>query len=161
MHSSNAICKISWGRALNQYQQLILKRDLKWWKLPYQRPTSDLIHRAILVISTQIDGWKCRVINIWDIRKPYNQNSILQIYLNTEEEYVQAGLLFQTFYFPLKLKKKKKQKKTTDMPMAEWVGGSSCEVNHTSHSVLWKSCFKHAYNYYLLQWHTSLPYSTV
>lgn len=55
---------------------------------------------------------------------------------NTEEEYVQAGLLFQTFYFPLKLKKKKKQKKTTDMSMAGWVGQSSWEMNHTFHSVL-------------------------
>lgn len=62
-----------------------------------------------------------RVINIWEIRKPYNQNIILQIVLNTEEEYVQAGLL-QTFYFPLKIKKKKKPKKTTDMSMVEWVG---------------------------------------
>lgn len=68
-----------------------------------------------------------RVINILEIRKPYNQNIILQIDLNTEEEYVQAGLIFQTSYFPLKLFKKikKKQKKTTDMSMAEWVGGSS------------------------------------
>lgn len=101
-----------------------------------------------------------RVINIWEIRKPYNQNIILQIVLNIEEEYVQAGL-FQTFYFPLKLKKKKKPMKTTDMSMVEWVGGSSCEMNDTFHSVLWKSYFKHAYNYYLLQWHTSLPCSTV
>lgn len=49
-----------------------------------------------------------KVINISEIRKPYNQNIILQIELNTEEEYVQAGLAFQTSYFPLKLKKKKK-----------------------------------------------------
>jgi len=44
-----------------------------------------------------------KVINISEIRKPYNQNIILQIDLNTEEEYVQAGLTFQTSYFPLKL----------------------------------------------------------
>lgn len=84
------------------------------------------------------------VTNTWKIRKPYNQNIILQIDLNTEEEYVQAGLLFQTFYFPLKLKQKKKQKKTTDMSMAEWVGQSSWEMNHIFHSVLWKPCLEHA-----------------
>lgn len=100
-----------------------------------------------------------RVINTWEIKKPYNQNIILQIDLNTEEEYVQAGLLFQTFYFSLKLKKKKKQKKTTDMSMAEWVSRSSWEMNHTFHSVLWKPCFEHACNYYLL--HTSQPRSQV
>lgn len=76
-----------------------------------------------------------RIINIPEIRKPYNQNIILQIDLNTREEYVQAGL-FQTFCFPLKLKQKKKQKKTTDMSMAEWVGQSSWEMNHIFHSVL-------------------------
>lgn len=45
--------------------------------------------------------------------------------------------------------------------MGGWV---FCEMNHTFHSVLWKSCFKHAYNYYLLQSdvrHTGLPCSTV
>lgn len=72
----------------------------------------------------------------------------------------------QAFYFRhfislWNLKKEKKQKKTTYMSMAEWVGGSSCEMNHTFHSVLWKSCFKHAYNYCLLQWLTGLPCSTV
>lgn len=66
-----------------------------------------------------------RVINPCEIRKAYNRNIVLQIDLNAEEEYVQAGLLFQTFYFSLKLKKKKKPKKTTDMSMAEWVGRSS------------------------------------
>lgn len=45
--------------------------------------------------------------------------------------------------------------------MGGWV---FCEMNHTFHSVLWKSCFKHAYNYYLLQSdvrHTGLPCSTI
>lgn len=87
-----------------------------------------------------------KAINIWEIRKHYNQHFILQIDLNTEGEYVRAGLLLQTFDFLLKLKNEKKQKKTTDMSTAEWVGGSSCEMNHTFHSVLWKSCFQHAYN---------------
>lgn len=84
------------------------------------------------MISPQIDGWKCRELLTFEKLG----NIILQIDLNTKEEYVQAGLLFQTFYFPLKLKKKKKQKKTTDISMAEWVGWSSGEMNHTFHSVL-------------------------
>lgn len=63
-----------------------------------------------------------RVINIWGIKKPYNQNIILQIDLNAEEEYVQAGLLFQTFYFPLKLKKKEEAKED-DIDVNGWMGG--------------------------------------
>lgn len=75
------------------------------WLEMMKTPLSEANIRLSNTCDYYTNRWveRQKVINISEIRKPYNQKIILQIELNTEEKYVQAGLAFQTSYFPLKL----------------------------------------------------------